>query len=407
MAQETGKLLRWLKAEGDMVNAGDIIMEIETDKAIVEIEAAQPGTLAGIIASEGQVVPVGQAVAFILADGEKLEHAEVESTPKPAAAPESTPAPRGAAPVSPVAARLAAEHGIDTGSIQAAGTRIEREDVLKHIELQTRVPEHVLASPKARRLAKELKIELAEVTGSGPQGAVLADDLLQLEKTTSPSAISSTWQLMAERVTQAWTQVPHFYLFRQARADGLISWKERVQQRAAPNVTYTDLLVKIVAESLLEHPNVNARWEGETIRQLTEINIGIAAAVKDGLVVPVIHGAADLSLDAIAERRSLLVERAQEGRLRLPDLQGGSFTISNLGMFEVDAFTAILNSPQAAILAVGRIAQRVVAQNGRPVVAPTIQLSLAFDHRVVDGVRGAGFMQTLVGLIEEPLALLE
>ncbi len=410
MAQETGKLLRWLKAEGDAVESGEIIMEIETDKAIVEIEAASSGTLAGVIASEGDDVPVGQAIAFILAEGETIDQVETVAVPTPsmtAQAKGQAPSPAPAVSVSPVAARIAADHGIDIGSIRAAGNRVEKEDVLRYIEFQSQAAAIAPASPKARRLAKEFKIEIADISGSGPEGAVLADDVLPLDKASVQPAISSTWQLMADHVTKAWTQVPHFYLFREARADRMVTWKERVQRRAVPNVTYTDLLVKVVAESLLEHPNVNAIWERDTIRILEGVNVGIAVAVEDGLVVPVIHGASDLNLEEIAEQRKALIQRAQKGRLRLTDVQDGTFTISNLGMFGVDAFTAILNSPQAAIMAVGRIAERVVVENGQPVVAATMHFSLAFDHRVVDGARGAAFLETLVSLIEEPLALLE
>jgi len=415
MAQETGKLLRWLKVEGDAIEAGEIVMEIETDKAIVEIEAAAAGTLAGVRASEGDDVPVGQAIAFILAEGETVDELEKMATPAHATDPELGPSKAAAATssgsydspsgfVSPVAARIAAEHGIDVGTIPASGKRLEKEDVLNYIELHTQTAGRVLASPKARRLAREFKIELAEIAGTGPEGAVLADDVLTRERVVQP-VLSSTWQLMADRVTQAWTQVPHFYLFREARADRMIIWRDQVKARAASKVTYTDLLIKLVAESLLEHPNVNATWEQGAIRRLDEVNVGIAVAVEDGLVVPVVHRAASLSLEEIAERRQAIVKRSQEGRLRLTDVQDGTFTISNLGMFGVDAFTAILNAPQAAIMAVGRISERVVAVNGEPTVTPTIQFSLAFDHRVVDGARGAAFLETIANLIEEPPVL--
>ncbi len=408
MAQETGKILRWLKTEGESVRAGEIIMEIETDKAVVEIEAAASGTLARVTAGEGDEVPVGQPIALILAEGESVEQHE----PASVAGPLPSPGRIQGTSVRPVAARIAAEHNLDITSVQAAGPRIEKQDVLKRLETKTRRTDRVLASPKARRLAAERQIEIRSLTGSGPAGVVLAGDVLAAQEAPvqpPPSTIelSSTWKLMADRVTQAWTQVPHIYLLREARADGLITWKDRAQRRLGSELTYTDLLVKVVAEALLEHRNVNAVWEAGTIRHLKEINIGIAVAIEDGLVVPVIHDAAGLSLGAIADRRQSLVERAQAGRLKLADVQGGTFTISNLGMYSVDAFSAILNAPQAAILAVGRIADRVVAQDGVPTVLPTVFLSLALDHRVVDGARGAAFLQTLVGLIEQPLALLE
>jgi pyruvate dehydrogenase E2 component (dihydrolipoamide acetyltransferase) len=212
---------------------------------------------------------------------------------------------------------------------------------------------------------------------------------------------------MAERVTQSWTSVPHFYLQREIHASRLIAWRESAQMRNPQKLTFTDLLVKLVAAALRQHPRLNAHWENGQILSAGEINIGLAMAVDEGLLVPVIHAAERLNLGQIAQRRQELMERAQMGKLRLDDLQGGTFTISNLGMYGVDVFNAIINPPQAALLAVGRIAERVVPLNGQPAVLPMMTLSLSCDHRVVDGARGAQFLQTLAEFIEEPLSLLE
>jgi pyruvate dehydrogenase E2 component (dihydrolipoamide acetyltransferase) len=210
---------------------------------------------------------------------------------------------------------------------------------------------------------------------------------------------------MAEHTTHSWTSVPHFFLVREVAAVSFVAWYARSQQRAAEKLTYTDLLVKIVAEALRQHPRVNSAWHDGAIVSNDNANVGIAVATHGGLVVPVIHQAGDLTLGGIARRRADLVARAQQGRLRLQDLQGGTFTISNLGMYGVDAFNAIINAPQAAILAVGRIADRVVPLNGQPAVQPMVTLTLSCDHRVVDGVRGAQFLATLAALIEDPSAL--
>src|SRR5262249_54557777 len=204
----------------------------------------------------------------------------------------------------------------------------------------------------------------------------------------------------------SWTTAPHFYLVREVRVGRLKTWLETARKQSGARVTYTDLLVRLVAAAIGRHPAVNASWKDGTIVRNADVNIGLAVALPGGLVVPVVHRAETLTLAELASRREDLVSRAQAGKLRPADIQGGGFTISNLGMYGVDAFNAIVNPPQAAILAVGRIADRVVAVDGQPVVQPTMVLTLSCDHRAIDGARGAQFLGALADLIEEPLALL-
>jgi pyruvate dehydrogenase E2 component (dihydrolipoamide acetyltransferase) len=213
---------------------------------------------------------------------------------------------------------------------------------------------------------------------------------------------------MAERTTQAWQTAPHFYLSRDVDAGRLDAWRESTRRRDGyERLTHTDLLVKVAAAALRRHPRVNATWQGDRIAEQGDVNVGIAVAVDDGLVVPVVHGADGLDLHAIVERRLELVDAARAGKLRPDDVGAGTFTISNLGMYGVDAFAAILNAPQAAILAVGRIADRIVPVDGRAEIRPMCTLTLSFDHRVVDGARGAQFLDTLAELIEEPAGLID
>lgn len=212
---------------------------------------------------------------------------------------------------------------------------------------------------------------------------------------------------MAERMTTSWTTAPHFFLKSDVNASRFIAWREQAQKRVTEKITYTDLFVKIVAAALAKHPRVNVSWSDNALVQHNEINVGVAVAVEEGLIVPVIHRADRLGLGEIAARRIDLVTRAQAAKLRLEDIQSGTFTISNLGMYGVDEFQAILNSPQAAILAVGRIAERVVPSGGVPVVQPMMTLWLSCDHRAVDGARGAQFISTLSELIQEPLGMLD
>lgn len=454
MNQETGTLLRWLKAEGDVVKKGEPLMEVATDKTDVEIEATADGVLGNVTAHEGDEIPVGQVIAQLLGPDEKPAPARAEVAPAKDAPTKESPAKvetqtkptngsRDTAessptlPISPVAARVAAEHGVDVSRIQPAGNRIQKEDVLAYVAAQgtgdtaQRSPGGKLipASPKARRMALEAGLDLAVVSGSGPDGAVLAGDVAAaLESTieashpTEPAAtrdaatalaesrvlpMSRMWKVMAQRLTESWTTVPHFYLTREVEATRLIAWRKDLQSRMDVKITYSDLLVKLTAGALRKNPRVNAAWHNGEIVENAGVHIGLAVAVEDGLLVPVLRNADQLGLGGLALRRAELVEAAQGGKLALADLQGGTFTISNLGMFGVDQFNAIVNPPQAGILAVGRMAEKVVAVDGAPAVRTMMTLTLSCDHRIVDGARAAQFLDTLAGYLEEPLRVLE
>jgi pyruvate dehydrogenase E2 component (dihydrolipoyllysine-residue acetyltransferase) len=418
LAQETGKVLKWLKSPGDNVSKGEALVEIETDKVTVEIEAPASGVLREISAQPGDVVPVGKTIALVFAPGETaaslLASAATAALPSAAAAAPSSPP---AVKASPLARKLAEQHGVDLTQMRTASGRIEKADVLAHVESRRTASANgapariAAASPKARRLAAERGVDLAAIRGTGPGGAVLAADVPAAARAVeSPRAaaagVSNVWRIMAERMTASWTTAPHFYLVREVNVSRLVTWRERASARTGARLTYTDLLVRLVAATLAQHPRVNVAWKDGGIAANADINVGLAVAIDDGLVVPVLHRADTLSLAEIAARREDLVSRAQAGKLRPPDIQGGSFTISNLGMYGVDAFDAIVNPPQAAILAVGRITDRVVAVNGQPAVAPTMVLTLSCDHRALDGARGARFLGDLADLVEEPVALL-
>lgn len=437
MAQESGVLVNWLKHEGDTVVKGDLLMEIETDKVTVEIEANASGILGGIIAHEGDVVPVGQTIAWILAPGETPPTTPANQPSGRATSGKSgngfKPAPSVDAPknisveVSPLARNIADEHGIDISLVKPSGKRIEKADVMAFVSEQQKsvgqnatsrtvtavAPSRVLASPKARRLASERGLDLKTVSGSGPDGAVLASDVENFKSVPESANLETpgtVWRVMTEHMSASWTTVPHFYLVREVDASNLIEWRKRVtpivEKRTSLKPTYTDLLVKLIGAALRDHPRLNASWSKEGILWNEEINIGIAAAVDDGLIVPVIRGAGETAISEIAAQRHDLIERAHNHKLRPADIIGGTFTLSNLGMYNVDAFNAIVNTPQAAILAVGRIAERVVPVNGQIVVRPMMVLSLSCDHRVVDGARAAQFLDDLANFIEDPWMLL-
>jgi pyruvate dehydrogenase E2 component (dihydrolipoamide acetyltransferase) len=371
IAQETGKLLSWLKKEGEAVVKGEPLLEIETDKAVMEVESPGDGILAGIRVQAGSEVPVGRTIAWIVRPGETPPsgEAQVESGRKTAA-------------VAVPSAAIAPTAG-------AVGQAPARE---------------VKSSPKARRLASERGVDLTQVRGSGSGGEILAADILAAaeSKTIAPAAVdsgSAISRLMAERTTQSWTTVPHFFVVREVDAGALNEARQKlaaeIERTHSIKLTHTDLLVALVARVLRKHPRMNASYTGSGIRTNAEVNIGVAMAVNEGVIALVIRNADKAALGAIAVQRRDLTERARAGKLHSADLSGGSFTISNLGMFGVDSFTAIIVPPQTAILAVGRIADRVVALDGRPHIRPMMTLTLSNDHRVVDGARAAEFLQDL------------
>jgi len=448
MAQETGTLLNWHKREGETVNKGELLMTVATDKTDVEIEAPITGTLQGVTLQEGEEAPVGQVIAWLLAPGESLPTPKKAAQPATSATASAPAAPASTPPVAaerpaggvttllsptPVAARIAAEHQVDLSQVRASGERIQKEDVLAYIAEREKASQSVvlgkiLASPKARRLAQEQGLELATINGSGPDGAVITEDVLaaatartatavapasEISSTAPDSAepttvpMSRAWRIMAQRLQQSWTTVPHFYLERDVNMTNVVQWRKALQGRSSVKITYTDLLVKLVAAALRKHPRVNASWQNEQIVANSVINIGLAVAVEDGLLVPVVPNADHIGLSEIAKQRIALVEKAQAGKLVPADMANGTFTISNLGMFGVERFNAIVNPPQAAILAVGAIVDRVVPVNGQPAVQPMLTLTLSCDHRIVDGARAAQFLQTLVAYLEDPLSVLD
>jgi pyruvate dehydrogenase E2 component (dihydrolipoyllysine-residue acetyltransferase) len=392
MAQDTGKLVAWRKQEGERVTKGEVLVEVETDKAVVEVEALADGILAGVKASPGDVIPVGQTIAWILGNGESVPADEV-LIPSPVGGSRSSASPAAA----------------------AGKPRPENRSVTDRVKI----------SPKARRLAQERGVDISRLSGSGSEGEVLVSDVLAAASAGTPAnaasaaadaksaisgdskateALSAVARLMAERTTQSWTTVPHFFVTREVEASGLNGAKEKLSRSTGDSpgarLTHTDLLISIVARALEKHPRLNASWTGKAIQYQDKINVGIAMAVEDGVVTGVIRDANKADLAEIARQRRDLGDRARSGHLRPNDISGATFTISNLGMYHVNNFTAIIVPPQAAILAVGEIADRVVAVEGIPTVRPMISLTLSCDHRVVDGARAAEFMQTVATIMQ-------
>jgi pyruvate dehydrogenase E2 component (dihydrolipoamide acetyltransferase) len=387
MAQETGKVVRWLKTEGEQVAKGDMLIEVETDKAVVEIEALGEGVLGGITAQEGDVIPVGQTIAWLLQAGEAVPAA---------AAIDGSQSGRRMDAAAPAATQASAS----TAAAEGASGRAR-------------------ISPKARRLASDLGVSLDSIVGSGAGGEILADDIRAAAEKGGPKSpakggatepLTSIGRIMADRTTASWTTVPHFFVSRDIDATGLNAARERlisqVEQSHHVKVTHTDLLVAVLGRVLRTHPRLNAAWAADGIAINVDVHVALAMAVENAVVTAVIRNADRASIGDIATQRRELTERARAGRLQPADITGATFTVSNLGMFGVDNFTAIIVPPQAAILAVGAIADKAVAVDGKAVVRPYFNLTLSSDHRVVDGARAAAFMADVASAMQDPIGLI-
>jgi pyruvate dehydrogenase E2 component (dihydrolipoamide acetyltransferase) len=442
LTMEEGTIVRWHAAAGERVTQDQVLLDVETDKVTVEVEAPAAGVVGSVLVNEGQKVPVGTLLGRIAAEDEILRPAQNDSAPpNEAAAP-----PRSR--VSPLARRMAEQAGVDVTSLapDGPGGRINAGHVQTALESHpSPSPEpasasgrtRIFSSPRARRQARVFSVDWRALPGSGPRGRVIERDVLSSAgalRSIPPARVEEVrWEnptaaqrVAAERMTASFGNAPHFYLDVEVHADALLELRDRllpaVERKAAVRLTLTDLLVRIVGDALAEHPRANAFWADGRIGLHERVNVGIAVATaastplstgastghntNAGLVVPVLHDVDRKPLAQIAAERSALVERARTGKLSPGDLTGGTFTLTNLGMYRVDSFQAILNPPQSAILAVGRIAERPVAIGGQLAVRRTVVLSLSCDHRVLDGVLGAQFLGRVAELIEEPYELL-
>lgn len=416
-----GNLARWLKQEGDAVAPGDVIAEIETDKATMEVEAVDEGTLGKILVAEGaEEVPVNTPIAVLLEDGEDASALDgfdagggASSAPDEPQEAKETPAP-AEQPAAKAEAPAAAESAASTAD---SGDR-------------------VFASPLARRLAKQQDIDLSAVKGSGPHGRIVKADIENHDGSAAPKAApsaaspapstttmpasdgdpeyelikpSNMRKVIAERMTASKQQVPHFYLTVDCEIDKLLETRKDLNARAkdgAFKISVNDMVIKAAAVALMQVPRANAAWSDEGIKLFKAVDISVAVAIEDGLVTPIVRRAEGKGLRRISEEMSDLASRAKAGKLMPEEFQGGTFTISNLGMFGVKHFEAVINQPQGAILAVGAGEPRPVVKDGELAVATVMSLTLSVDHRALDGAIGAEYLSVLKGLIENPMGLL-
>ncbi|HZK58380.1 MAG TPA: dihydrolipoamide acetyltransferase family protein [Cryobacterium sp.] len=405
---EEGELTRWMKKVGDRVQKGDVLAEIETDKATMDLEAFDDGILEQLLVADGTLVPIGQPVA-VIGDGSNIVTGALAAAPAApstaAAAPEAAPeAPAATAPVastpvpvpvttrqrtSPLARKTAREHDIDLNLVVGTGPqgRITRTDVEAAIALAETGP----ATPAPTEAALPSPAAATNPAGAGTQAI----------------PISKIRRVTARRLTES-QAVPHFFLTSVVDVERLVAFRAEVNAALAElgaKVSINDLFVRACAVVLRQHPGVNASWGGDSILRHERINVGIAVATDDGLLVPVVTDADRKSLGTIAAESTELAARARSGALSLAEMSGGTFTISNLGMFGIDQFTAVLNPPEAAILAVGAAADVPVVRDGALVAVPKVKMTLTVDHRVLDGATAAAFLRDLTRLLEEPLRI--
>jgi pyruvate dehydrogenase E2 component (dihydrolipoamide acetyltransferase) len=424
MAMSEGTVVKWLKEDGVEVRAGEPIVVIMSKKITYEVESPAAGILRPV-AKPKDVRGIGQVIGFVTEPGEAIPEVEAEAPPAaeaaaevpaaaqapPAAAAPPVAAPARAvtgeqAPSSPAARRLAKELGVDVSRVRPSGSRISEDDVRRFHEEQSRI----VASPLARRMAEEEGLDLAAIPGTGPGGRITEEDVLAaLEKGGAPAAappsripFAGMRQAIAEHMVHSLSTMAQVSMNTTADVTELKATREAMGARWGRKPSYTDFLVKAVVVALQEHPLLGATLEGDEIVLPAEYNVGVAVALESGLIVPVVRNADRLSLVEIGDRVKDLAERARQNDLAVEEVTGGTITITNLGMYGIDAFTPIINPPEVAILGVGRIVQQLALVDGQVLARDVMSLSLTVDHRIVDGAPGAQFLQTLVALLEHP-----
>ena len=414
---EAGTIVRWLKSEGDTVQKGEPLYELDTDKVTQEVEAEAGGVLLKIAIPEGEV-EVGKTIAMIGEAGEDVSQAFGEREDEQTGAAESDDAAESAEKPARAPARDAEREAGREASTEAPS---EPEQQATNGGQPESDGGRVKASPLARRIARERGVDISALSGTGPEGRVVAEDVERAAASGAPTQaptsaavvpsgevevekLTSLRKTIARRMTEAW-QAPAFQIAMSADMSRALALRERMVERlqeGETKPTISDVLTKICASALMRHRDVNALFAGEAIELHPSANIGIAVAIPKGLVVPVIPQCERKSIAEIAAVRADLVERARSGKLRQEDIDGGTFTISNLGMYGVERFVAVLNPPQAAILAVGAAEEKPVVQDGQVVARPMLELTLTCDHRSLDGATAAEFLRTVKTFLEEP-----
>ena len=414
-----GTVSKWLKQVGDEVQAGDLLVEVSTDKITNQIEASISGVLLKIVVQEGQVVPVKSVLAYIGEMGEKVDETEAVSAEgeEEVVPPEvkreeiqksGSVTPTDRVKISPRARKMAAERGIAAGEIIGTGPdgRIVARDVEGSVAKPSR--EKISSSPLARKIADEHGVDINKLE---KDGRIMSQDVLEQVQNSSASplegtALSGMRKVIADRLSQSWQQAPHVHMTVEVNMSEAMALKYRLQEKMNVKISFTELVVKACAQAIREFPQFNEFITDGKVFTSPTINIGMAVAIDNGLVVPVIKDAYGKSLLALRQEIAELGGKAREGRLTPDHMSGGTFTVSNLGMYEVDHFTPVINPPESAILGVCRTVEKPVVICGEICICPMMNLVMSFDHRLIDGAVGAQFMRRLRQLLEEPLLMI-
>lgn len=417
-----GTILNWIVEEGDQIEKEDPLFEIETDKASLEVEAEEAGILAKILVKENESAAIGDVVAVIAEEGEDISSLDFDSESSKESSTEVSPEKAEKEDektekvirtegekikASPAAKRLAAEKDLDLSEISPAEGRdaILEADVSNYIK--NKMPQ---ATPVAEKKAAARGIDISSLEGTGAGGRVQSSDLdsynAQDSEADQEIPFTGLRKIISKRMTQSFQEVPQVTTTVKVDMKEIKELREEIKQISEEHISYTDILVLVVSRMLRKYPMINAHISQDSMIVKSNINIGIAVDVPDGLVVPVIKNAARKGLEELAKERKILVGKAREGKLNNDDLSGGTFTITNLGGFETEIFTPIINQPEAAILGVGQISDEVVPVDGEVKIRPMLWLSMAYDHRAVDGAPAAEFLQKIKKSLENPISLL-
>ncbi len=433
-AMSEGKVIRWYKKAGDAVKKGEAVLEIETDKVNLDLEAEADGTLGTIAVAEGQMAPVGGVLAKILGEGEKADEPPAAAPPaapaeeKPVAAAEAKPAvdsqSRRAIDKKDSIRHTTGEYG---EAVDMKGPRTDRS--IKHdqgnVVAMPQGGERHRSSPLARKMASEMGVSLDTVQGSGPRGRIVAADVKKMSGQAAPAKSKATMpalqqpaaletrqiplsamrRTIAKRLAESTGPIPHFYLTADFDVTNLTSVRQQLIDIEGAKLSVNDFMIRAVALALRHHPNINASWGSEAITQHGEIHIGVAVATPEGLITPVIRNADQKFVLEIAQEVRALAEKAKNRKLKPDEYQGSTFTISNLGAWGIEEFTGIINPPNSAILAIGAAEARAVVLDGQIVVRERMKVTMSCDHRVIDGATGAEYLRTLRQYIEQPLRL--
>ena len=400
---DTGRIIKWLIKEGEKVSPGDVLAEVETDKANMDMEAYDEGTLLKIVAKEGDRVPIGGLIGVLGNAGEDISSiisgVAAPTSPKEEAKPKHAAAPASAQAARPTATQVSAPPVPQTVAPNKGNGRLK-------------------ASPLAKRLASDKGIDLSAVTGSGTAGRIVKKDIESFVPTPGSGRavvtsgeyrdepLSMMREAIAKRLSQSNVEAPHFFVTVEVAMENAVAFRESLNAFDEDNKTsFNDIIVKACAVALQKHPEVNATFMKDKIRMFGDVHIGVAVALEDGLITPVVRDVDKKGIRDISMESKDLAARARSRKLKPEEYSGSTFTVSNLGMFGVDEFTAIINPPEAAILAVGSIVEKPVVENGQIKVGKRMRMTLSSDHRVVDGALAAKFMQTLKKILENPASL--